>query len=43
MQSFSIEIKDEAFRKYRKPAIIEYGPDAKSVAAIQYIYRFATG
>ena len=40
MQSFSIEIKDEAFRKYRRPAIIEYGPDDKSVISIQYIYRF---
>ena len=27
MQSFSIEIKDEAFRKYRRPAIIEYWGD----------------
>ena len=43
MQSFSIEIKDEAFRKYRRPAIIEYGPDGKSVASIQYIYRFPNG
>ena len=43
MQSFSIEIKDEAFRKYRGPAIIEYGPDDKSVASIQYIYRFPNG
>ena len=43
MQSFSIEIKDEAFRKYRRPAIIEYGPDDKSVTSIQYIYRFPNG
>ena len=43
MQSFSIEIKDEDFRKYRKPAIIEYGPDDKSVTSIQYIYRFPNG
>lgn len=43
MQSFSIEIKDEAFRKYRRPAIIEYGLDGKSVTSIQYIYRFPNG
>ena len=43
MQSFSIEIKDEAFRKYRRPANIEYGPDDKSVTSIQYIYRFPNG
>ena len=43
MKSFSIDIKDEAFRKYRRPAIIEYGPDDKSVISIQYIYRFPNG
>ena len=43
MQSFSIEIKDEAYRRYRMPANIEYGPDGKSVASIQYIYRFPNG
>ena len=43
MQSFTIAIKDEDFRKYRQPAIIEYGPDDKSVTSIQYIYRFPNG
>lgn len=43
MQSFSIDIKDEAYRKYRMPANIEYGPDGKTVASIQYIYRFPNG
>ena len=43
MQSFSIEIMDEAYRRYRMPANIEYGPDGKSVTSIQYIYRFPNG
>lgn len=43
MKSFSIDIKDEAYRKYRMPANIEYGMDGKTVASIQYIYRFPNG
>ena len=40
MQGFSVTIKDEDYRKYRRPAIIEFSPDDKSVTSIQYIYRF---
>lgn len=46
MQSFTgftVTIKDEDYRKYRRPAITEFSPDDKSVASIQYIYRFPNG
>lgn len=43
MQGFSVTIKDEDYRKYRRPAIIEFSPDDKSVTSIQYIYRFPNG
>ena len=43
MQSFSIEIKYEAYRRYRMTANIEYETDGKSVTSIQYIYRFPNG
>lgn len=43
MRSFSIAIKDDDFQRYRQPAIIEYGPDGKSVTLVQYIYRFPNG
>ena len=46
MQSFTgftVTIKDEDYRKYRQPGIIEYSPDDTSVTSIQYIYRFPNG
>ena len=43
MRSFSIAIKDDDFRRYRQPAIIEYGPVGKSAVFVQYIYHFPNG